>query len=171
MLYANWLHGSEDIKPARQVRETVFVEEQGFDPDIEFDEFDQTAWHLVALDDQMPIATGRVYLDDGKFKIGRICVLEPYRGFGVGSAVVQLLLNRALTIGAPGIYVSSQVGVQDFYKKFGFDAVGEPYMPKGEHIEHIDLYVDSDSVVLPSACGGSCAGCSGCGDASEQSEE
>ncbi len=171
MLYANWIHGSEDFEPARSVRETVFVQEQGFDPKIEFDAFDQSAWHLIALDDELPIATGRIYLDEGKFHIGRICVIEPYRGFGVGSAVVRLLLSRAMAISAPGVHVSSQVQAKDFYKKFGFEETGEPYTPPGEHIEHVDMYADSENIILPASCSGSCAGCSGCGGAEEYNPE
>ncbi len=171
MLYANWIHGTEDIAPARLVREEVFVKEQGFDPAIEFDAFDGMAWHVVALDDQTPIATGRVYLDKGKFHVGRICVLQAYRDFGVGSAVVQLLLGRALTAGAPGIHISSQVYIKDFYKKFGFQEVGEPYTLPGETVQHIDLYADGETIILPTSCGGSCASCSGCASENEGTEE
>ena len=32
MLYAKWIHGSDDISLAKAVREQVFVNEQGFAP-------------------------------------------------------------------------------------------------------------------------------------------
>lgn len=162
MLYANWIHGSEDMTDARIVRDAVFVTEQGVSSDVEYDNYDAMAWHVVAMDDEKPIATGRIYLDHGKMHLGRVCVLPEYRGFGVGDAVVRLLLDRALTAGAPGVSISSQTYIKDFYKKFGFEEVGDPYYPEGVAIEHIDMYAASENIVLPSACGGSCEGCSGC---------
>lgn len=44
MLYAKWIHGSDDISLAKAVREQVFVSEQGFAPEQEFDAFDNGAW-------------------------------------------------------------------------------------------------------------------------------
>ena len=34
MLYAKWIHGSDDISLAKAVREQVFVNEQGFAPEL-----------------------------------------------------------------------------------------------------------------------------------------
>jgi predicted GNAT family N-acyltransferase len=164
MLYANWIHGTEDIANARAVREAVFVNEQGVNPDIEFDAFDAMAWHAVAMDDQTPIATGRVYLDKGEFHIDRLSVLPDYRGFGVGDAVIRLLLDRALMAGAGGVHIASLLPTKDFYKKFGFEEAGEPYTLPGDERMHIDLYADRESIVLPHGCGGSCDGCAGCGE-------
>lgn len=40
--------------------------------------FDNGAWHVVAMEDETPIGTGRLYIDDGKFTIGR-----PMRAAGI----------------------------------------------------------------------------------------
>ena len=64
MLYAKWIHGSDDISPAKAVREQVFVSEQGFAPEEEFDTFDNGAWHVVAMEDETPIGTGLPMLFD-----------------------------------------------------------------------------------------------------------
>lgn len=60
------LAGFED---AAAVRKQVFVVEQGFEE--EFDEIDSLAWHVVLYDGDKPIATGRTFLRDGQFIIGR----------------------------------------------------------------------------------------------------
>ncbi|MFR4008005.1 MAG: hypothetical protein ACLT0Y_00855 [Christensenellales bacterium] len=52
MLYAKWIHGSDDISLAKAVREQVFVQEQGFEAEKEFDTFDKGAWHVVAMEDE-----------------------------------------------------------------------------------------------------------------------
>ena len=99
MLYAKWIHGSDDISLAKAVREQVFVNEQGFAPEQEFDTFDNGAWHVVAMEDETPIGTGRLYIDDGKFTIGRLCVLPEYRNMGIGDALMRLLMDRGLEVG------------------------------------------------------------------------
>lgn len=169
MLYADWLHGSEDISPARAVREAVFVKEQGYAPEVEFDEFDAKAWHVVAMDDTKPIATGRLYMDKGEFYLGRVAVLPEYRGFGVGDAVVRLLLDRSLMAGAPGIHICAQSYAKNLYTKFGFKEAGAPYFPEGDAREHVDLYAAREDINLPQGCTGSCAGCEGC-DGGEDAE-
>ena len=46
-------------KEAREIRETVFVKEQGFHD--EFDELDAAAKHLVLYDEEVPIETCRFF--------------------------------------------------------------------------------------------------------------
>lgn len=63
-----------DICPeeAVQIRLTVFVDEQGFQD--EFDEIDKYATHLVAFDNDKPIATCRVFKkgNSGEYFVGRL---------------------------------------------------------------------------------------------------
>ena len=48
---------------AKEIRETVFIQEQGFQS--EFDEIDNTAVHFVLFDeDEIPIATCRVFWNE-----------------------------------------------------------------------------------------------------------
>ncbi|MBQ9988827.1 MAG: GNAT family N-acetyltransferase [Clostridia bacterium] len=160
MLYADWLHGSEDLSMARAVRHKVFVEEQNIPEEIEYDEQDGMAWHLLVLDEDTPIGTGRVYIDNGQYHIGRVCVLPEHREIGIGNAIVRFLLERALNAGAPAIYLSAQTYIKNMYTKFGFEQVGDAYEIAGH--EHVNMMAAAENVVLSSSCGGSCSGCSGC---------
>ena len=168
MLYAKWIHGSEDIAEAKQVRQAVFVEEQGYTPEQEFDATDALSWHVVALDEETPVGTGRLYVQDGQYCIGRLCVLPEYRGQGIGEAMVGLLIDRAMMIGAPGLHVYAQVQAQPLYEKCGFEAVGEPYAKDGDARQHIDMYLSAEKIAASGcgggcgSCGGGCGGCSGC---------
>ena len=130
MLYAKWIDGSDDISLAKAVREQVFVSEQGFAPEQEFDAFDNGAWHVVAMEDETPIGTGRLYIDDGKFTIGRLCVLPGYRNMGIGDALMRLLMDRGLEVGAPALYISAQQPLCGMYEKYGFAQIGEPYQER-----------------------------------------
>lgn len=60
------------------VRKAVFMEEQGFQQ--EFDDVDDRAYHVLIQDGERPVATGRLFTEDGEtYLIGRVAVLSAYR--------------------------------------------------------------------------------------------
>jgi predicted GNAT family N-acyltransferase len=119
------------IEPARwpadrpalsQVRETVFVHEQGVPLALEWDEQDATARHLLARDAAgRPIGTGRL-LPDGH--IGRMAVLPAWRGRGVGTALLLGLLDAARMSGLTEVVLNAQCSALPFYERQGFTAEG-----------------------------------------------
>lgn len=74
---------------AQQIRETVFVKEQGFCD--EFDETDSSAIHLVGFDGSIPAATCRFFKENGEdiYIIGRFAVLKQYRGQNIGAKMLE----------------------------------------------------------------------------------
>ena len=56
MIEAKWSAPGEAYSPAAQVRLAVFVEEQGYPKELEFDELDSGAWHLTLFDGETPVA-------------------------------------------------------------------------------------------------------------------
>lgn len=109
------------------VRHTVFIEEQGFEEEI--DEIDGTiAHHLQVFDGVRAIAAGRVFPEKGTcWHIGRVAVLAPYRKQGIGRLVMQQLEAHARECGAAQTILSAQCHAIDFYKKCGYTQKGEVY--------------------------------------------
>lgn len=134
MRIADW---ETDRDALRAVRESVFVREQSVPASMEWDEFDSVSLHVVAEIEAGAIGTGRL-LPDGH--IGRMAVLAAWRGRGVGSALFRALLRAAGRAGHRRVMLSAQVRVQDFYRRFGFEAQGLPYEEAG--IEHIAMACD-----------------------------
>jgi predicted GNAT family N-acyltransferase len=97
--------------------------------DLEWDGRDTQAVHLLA---QMPggeaVGTARL-LDDGR--LGRMAVLPEYRGLGIGSALVQRALSLASERGVGRVFLHAQVGVVSFYRRFGFEPVGDVFEEAG----------------------------------------
>ena len=127
-----WL---EAEKPLRKVRTVVFINEQHIPINLEWDDLDATAKHLLAvIDANEPIACARI-LNNGS--IGRMAVLKAWRGLGVGSA----LLKRAIEIhqqhGIQNITLSAQVHAITFYEKAGFEVISQPYLDAD--IQHVDM--------------------------------
>ena len=134
--------GNEILTDAYKVRFNVFCKEQGVAPCVEEDEFDREAVHLVVYDQEDPIATGRLFVDNGMFKIGRICVLSDYRKQHVGSKVLAMLLDIAKENKGikERVYVSAQTSAVSFYEKFGFITYGDVYEKEG--IDHQNMVIE-----------------------------
>lgn len=138
MIRTVWYGSGEEYTPSRQIRETVFVKEQGYTLEEEFDEYDAVCPHLVLFEGEAPVATGRlILLPDGTAKLGRIAVLKSHRGKHLGAKIVEALLEKAKLLGAKRAYVSAQCYAIPFYNKFGFKEYGEEY-PDGR-IPHMDM--------------------------------
>lgn len=111
------------------VRRAVFVKEQGVPEALEWDGLDERSYHVLALSAEgRPIGTGRL-LPDGR--IGRMAVLKRWRGRGVGSAILKLLLDLARKEGHTTVRLHAQTHALGFYAKYGFQAVGEEFMEAG----------------------------------------
>jgi len=125
---------------AAMVRTEVFVDEQGFPAEIELDELDKTALHIVLYQHSAPIATGRILqLSETEFRLGRIAVLQARRKSGIGAQIMQLMEQRAQELGAKKILLSAQLRTKEFYEKCGYTAVSNGKIYLDHHVEHINM--------------------------------
>lgn len=122
------------------IRETVFVDEQGFQN--EFDDIDKNCIHLVVYQDQKAIACARMYQANNKMHLGRIAVLKHYRKQQIGSQILKQLENKALSMNLKKIALSAQVRVSDFYKVNGYESMGDIYYD--EYCPHIHMEKNLD---------------------------
>ncbi len=114
-----------DMQAALRIRQIVFVEEQQVDPEIEYDEFEDSATHVIASIDGIPVGTARWRISQDAYKLERFAVLASHRGLGIGAALVSFVLRQL----EPGrtIYLNSQESALKFYAKLGFTAVGDRF--------------------------------------------
>ncbi len=123
---------------ARFIRETVFLKEQGFEK--EYDNNDNIAKHIVIYENNEAIATCRLYWDDevNCYHVGRIAVLKPHRGKGLGIKIVTEAENIIRALGGKEVFISGQVQVVEFYvKKLGYTQYGDAYLE--ENKPHVAL--------------------------------
>ena len=126
-------------RDALLVRTEVFVQEQGVPMDIERDDADASAVHVVAMNGLgQPVATGRLLqAGAGVAKIGRMAVNRILRGTGVGAQVLQALEAAARQRGDQMVRLNAQSSAQGFYRKQGYSACTEPFEEAG--ILHIGM--------------------------------
>jgi len=127
----------KDQTPLREVRRTVFIEEQKVPEELEWDDDDKTSVHILVNDNSTPIATGRIKMDG---HIGRMAVLKDYRNRGVGSAVLDALINFSKTLKMNSVYLHAQTSAIPFYEKHGFKISSEEFMDAG--IPHKTMKMD-----------------------------
>lgn len=118
---------------ARKIRNEVFVKEQKFIE--EFDEIDDIAKHILMYKKDQPISTCRIYFNSKKqsFVIGRIAVVEEWRGKNVGARILKAAEDNISREGGKSIIVSAQVRVAEFYEKQGYKKQGAVYLDEECH--------------------------------------
>jgi predicted GNAT family N-acyltransferase len=126
IMLADWWRDADAI---RQLRTTVFIVEQGIPAALEWDGQDADCDHVLVEDAAgQSLATGRL-MPDGR--IGRMAVRADWRRQGVGSLLLQALLDQARHRGLHEVYLHAQQAVSRFYRKADFLQRGDPFLEAG----------------------------------------
>lgn len=118
------------MQVALHIREAVFVQEQHVPAEEEYDAFEDTSRHFLAMAGGEPAGTARWRLTERGVKLERFAVLKGYRGAGVGSALVKAVLDdihAAKDTKGRLLYMHAQRSAMPLYAKFGFQPVGEMF--------------------------------------------
>ncbi len=131
------LADTEELRAlAFALRHAVFVVEQRVPESLERDELDLTAWHVVALDRDRCVATGRLVRQAGGVgRVGRMAVDASWRRHGLGGMVLDALEARARAEGLRELELHAQCYVERFYANRGYARVGDPFEEAG--IDHV----------------------------------
>ena len=127
----SWQLAEQDL---RAIRTLVFIKEQAVAPDFEWDEIDQVAVHLLATQNNKPIACLRII---DYHKIGRMAVLKEFRGNGLGATLLLEAVKICKANGSKTVHLSAQTHAIGFYEKCGFKVTSAVY--QDVHIAHVDM--------------------------------
>jgi len=145
---------------AFSVRRSVFVDEQGVDEAIEYDEHDEPgadAVHFVAYDDGDPIGAARFRPVDGldhgtddaesdrTVKVERVAVAADHRGSGWGRRLMRAVEARAREAGFERAALHAQTHVREFYERLGYEGHGAEFEEAG--IPHVAMDKEFDGDV------------------------
>jgi len=122
---ADW---EKDKAALRAIRSQVFIKEQNVPEDMEWDEFDASATHFLALKNNLPIACARLKADG---QIGRMAVLSDYRNEGTGTKLLQFVLQTSAEKNINEVYLHAQITAIAFYEKHGFVSQGDVFYEAG----------------------------------------
>ncbi|MBD3109618.1 GNAT family N-acetyltransferase [Bacillus sp. AGMB 02131] len=128
----------EDLQTAFNIRIAVFVDEQGVPLEDELDEYDQLdghCHHILVHYDEKPVGTGRIRFVEGVGKLERICILKPFRKFGLGKVIIEGLEDIAKELGVSEVKLHGQTHAEEFYRKYGYHTASEVFIEDG--IPHV----------------------------------
>ncbi len=151
----------------------MFTVGLGVPADIERDDRDGGAVHVVAELAGTVVGTGRLVAGNGAEAgvgtVGRMAVVAGGRGRGAGAAMLAALESAAIVAGLTSVTLHAQLPARRFYQRAGYTAVGPVYLEAG--LEHVTMtkqlatlrpVADSDSdalIELISTCWAAYPGC------------
>ncbi len=121
------------------IRTSVFHEEQGIDPLLDWDGLDQKSIHLVAKVRGAGVGVARLREMTGSsgLKLERLAVLKPHRQQGIGAEIVHTAIAYSRSQGYTTLTLHAQLPAAKFYEQLGFIALGEPFQEAG--IMHLKM--------------------------------
>lgn len=139
---------STDRAAAFAIRHTVFVAEQGVPIELERDNRDAGAVHLVGYLDDEPVGAVRLVVEPTGFEgtdpglgavahLGRLAVLAPARRHGLGAALVRAVEAQAAVLGLRAVYLGAQTHALGFYQALGYLAYGAEFDDAGLPHRHM----------------------------------
>ncbi len=127
-----------DLPEIQTIRRVVFQEEQGVDPDLDFDGQDEACEQIIAYLNQQAVGTARVrYLDEKTAKIERLAVLPIARGYGLGKKITTKALDIITEKKIAHVIIHAQVYIKSLYQQLGFEEVGDRFEDAG--IAHVKM--------------------------------
>lgn len=125
-----------ELYDVMQLRQEVFVVEQHC-AYLDADGKDRRAWHLLAYDAESCLAAYARLLPPGVSyvdypSIGRIVTARRWRRKGAGKQLMrQAIAWCERLFGLRPLKISAQTYLIDFYRGFGFEPIGMPYLEDG----------------------------------------
>jgi predicted GNAT family N-acyltransferase len=118
----------DDVMKCIAVRCIVFCGEQNISYQLERDEHDASAMHVLGLVDGEPVAAARMRYLNGYAKLERIAVRAPWRDKSYGLGITQYMIDHAKQQGFNVFKLNAQAHLESFYGKLGFRACGEHFI-------------------------------------------
>ena len=112
MVQGKWFAPGEDLSAGvLPVRTSVFGRGG--------DDLDAASWNALVFLDGVPAASGRIWWEEGAFRLGDIGVLESCRGQRLGDLVLRLLLFKAQSHSAREVRLQCPPDVTGFFSRLG----------------------------------------------------
>lgn len=127
-IYVRLITSEAELLQAHNIRREVFVNEQNVPESEEIDEYEHVCRHFLAISSNgTPCGAARWRFVSEGVKLERFAVVKAFRKKGVGSALVQKLLDDITNhpdFNHQKIYLHAQIEALPLYEKFGFHTTG-----------------------------------------------
>jgi len=127
----------DDVVKCIAVRSIVFCGEQNISYQLERDEHDASATHILGEVDGEPVAAARLRFFKDYAKLERIAVRAPWRARLIGHELTKFMIDVAKERGYTTFKLNAQSHLQAFYGKHGFRVCGDHFIEAG--IDHCPM--------------------------------
>ncbi|MDO9548496.1 MAG: GNAT family N-acetyltransferase [Candidatus Marinimicrobia bacterium] len=134
----------DDLIKVFIVRGIVFMDEQNVPYDIEMDEHEYSALHILGEIDGEPVAAVRLRFLNDWAKLERIAVRKEYRNRGYGHDIVDFMLAVARERGYHKFKMHAQAHLCDYYANHGFNVQGPGF--KEADIDHYLMVMEENFI-------------------------
>ena len=111
MVQGKWFSPGSDLSELLSVRSSVFGRGS--------DSLDAISWNVLVYQDSVPVATGRIWWQDGAYFLGDLGVLESFRHQRLGDLVLRLLLFKAQSHAAREVRLFCSRDTTGFFSRLG----------------------------------------------------
>ena len=132
-----------------RLREEVFVIEQGIPLEIELDDHDDHALHVIAKDGRQVVGTARLVVNESSGKIGRMAVKQRYRRQQIGHALMKEIQCAAREQRLSRLILHAQEPAVNFFRRFGFQPEGDRFDEGGRPHRKMVKEMNGSSSSMP----------------------
>ncbi len=120
-IQGKYLYFKDDLSSVFEIRNKVFNYNNEKDYS-DRDGLDNEAIHVIvySMDENRPVATGRINYDGNKYTISKVAVLEEERHKYYGDFAVRMLATKGFMAGGDVIYLDTLAEYTVFFEKIGF---------------------------------------------------
>ncbi len=134
-----FIENKDELERILDLRYDVFTGEQNIPTEIEHDNKEDEAEHIIVFDDDKLIGCARIRFIDSRAKLERIIVVKGYRGRGIGNKIMDFLIQHAKSKDIKEAYLIGQSRLKPFYGGKGFKTRGEEFIIA--EIPHFEFYL------------------------------
>ena len=150
MIKGQYLSYGDDLTKVHEIRKAGFTEEYGIPEDVELDDDDIMAMHVILDYENEKVGTGRMKYDGETFILDKMAVLKEHRNNGYGEFIVRMLLDKVFLANGKEIFTDATKDTVEFFKKIGFVEIGDEY--ERDKLIYVPMKVQKGSV--KTKCGG-----------------
>lgn len=125
------------LQEAHDIRNQVFIEEQGIPADLDVDGKDRISEHVLIResDGGLAIGTGRLTpISNTEGILARIAVLPAHRGKGLGRLIIGELESYAIELGITTLSLSPHAHLETFYQTLGYKVIPGKHETVGTYL-------------------------------------
>jgi N-acetylglutamate synthase-like GNAT family acetyltransferase len=108
----------------------------------DWDNMDPASTHLVALAEGHVVGYARLIIERDWGHIRQLAVYPEWRGRGIGSRLVQILVALSRYIGLRGVYLNARLAAVSLYRRQGFKQVGGEFRMPRTYLQHVRMEME-----------------------------